>query len=687
MSALIASTTIQAANPLISNKKTYKQTLPFAEVKAEHLVPAMEAAIKAHDAEISKIVDNPAAPTFANTIEAYEASGQMLERVYAVYAILRSNMADDNFMKAATVITPMVSKHFNNISLNEELFKRVKVIYDQRGKLNLTTEQNKLLEEIYLDFLDNGATLEGKDREEYRRLSDRLSTLTLTFGQNCLKATSAYQKHITDVELLKGLPQDVLDAAHEKAAAKGLEGWIFDLSAPSYRNLLKYADNRELRHEIYVAYMQRAVGGEYDNLPIVKEIVNSRLALANLLGYPDYASYKLKRKMAKNNETVYKLVNDLKEAYYPVAKQEAAAVQGFALGLEHQNFQIEPWDWSYYSNKLKDMQYDLNDEMLRPYFELENVRKGVFGLAHTLYGLNFKENKKIQVWHKDVTAYEVFDRDGEYIGLLYTDFFPRPEKKAGAWMNDVKPQSCRNGKMERPFITLNTNFTPPTADKPSLLTYDELCTFLHEFGHCLHGLLSNVTYGALAGTNVAQDFVELPSQIMEFWASEKEFLDQFAVHYQTGEKIPMELIQKVKDANNFNVAYACVRQLGFDYLDMAYHTITEPFEGDVRDFEHQAMAPVALLPDYNDLCMSTAFTHLFNGGYAAGYYGYKWAEVLAADAFCHYTENAVFDLERAESFRSNILSKGGTEDAQELYRRFRGQDAGIESLLKVNGIK
>lgn len=677
----------QAANPLMSKFKTLHQTAPFEDVRIEHFLPAFEKGFQLENAEIAKITSNKAAPTFANTIEALEHCGEMLNRTASVFSTLLNNESNDQLMELSQKITAMYSEHSNNIVLNEALFQRIEAVYKQRESLNLTIEQKQLLENTFQSFLRSGATLKGQDREKYRELSTKLSQLTLNFGQNTLKSTNAFTKHFTDQAQLKGLPENALAIAAEKAKAKGLEGWIFDLTAPSYSAIQKYADDRALRQEFYIAYMQRATQGEYNNQPIIKEIVNTRLEIARLLGYNDYASYALERKMAKNSAGVYQLLDQLRDAYLPVAKQEVAEVQGFAIAYENNYQSLQAWDWSYYSNKLKDMKYKLNDEMLRPYFELENVKKGVFGLATNLYGLTFKKNDKIQVWHKDVDAYEVFDQDGSFLAVLYTDFFPRSGKSQGAWMSDIRSQQKINGKDQRPHITLTMNFTPATAEKPSLLTFSELTTFLHEFGHGIHGMLSDVNYASLSCTNVFRDFVELPSQIMENWACEKEFLDGFAVHYQTGEKIPMELIEKIKAADNFNAGYLCVRQLSFGYMDMAWHTLTQAFDGSAIDFENQASKCVQVLPVYPDCCMSASFGHLFSGGYAAGYYGYKWAEVLDADAYEYYTEKAVFDKERAASFRENILSKGGTEDPMVLYVRFRHQEPSIDALLRRNGIK
>ncbi|HNZ80496.1 MAG: M3 family metallopeptidase [Bacteroidales bacterium] len=678
---------LQGSNPFLGKYKTLHETAPFREVKIEHILPAYQEAIRRHDNEIQKITANKEPASFANTIEALERSGELLDKISAVYYTLLNNQTCDELMNLSQQISPLLSEHHNNIVLNDALYQRIKTVYDNRENLNLNTEQSRLLWETYMDFLDSGATLEGADREKYRELSTKLSQLSLNFGQNVLKATNAYSKVFTDKTLLSGIPEDVLSIAAEKAKAKGLEGWLFDLTAPSYGAFLKYADNRELREEMYRAYMGRGLDGEFNNQPIIRDIVNARLEMAGLFGYPDYASYVLRRRMTKNSETVYGLLDQLREAYLPLGQRELSALQGFALGYEKNFIKLEAWDWSYYSQKLKDLQFNLNDEMLKPYFKLDNVIEGVFGLATKLYGLSFKKNNKIQVWHEEVTAYEVFDKDGSFLAVLYTDFHPRASKRSGAWMSYIKAQHKIKNKDIRPHITLSTNFTPSTSEKPSLLTFDEVTTFLHEFGHALHGMLSNTTYASLSGTNVYRDFVELPSQIMENWGTKQEFLNTFAVHYQSGEQIPAKLIEKIIAADNFNVGYACLRQLSFGYLDMAWHGLQKPFDGDVRQFENQAWSSVILLPQPGEACMSTSFNHIFSGGYAAGYYGYKWAEVLDADAFEYFTENDVFDTERAASFRENILSRGGTEDPMELYLKFRGREPRIDALLKRNGIK
>jgi peptidyl-dipeptidase Dcp len=676
-----------ASNPFfVKSYNTPHETLPFDKVKAEHFIPAFEKGFKIQLQEVKKITSNQAAPTFENTIVALEVSGNLLYDVSTVFNTLTGSENTDEIMALSTKVTAMQTEHSNKISLDEKLFKRVKAVYDQRSKLSLTTEQSKLLEETYLGFVRNGAALTGTDREKYKELSMKLSSLCETFFQNSLKATNIYEKVIADSDMLKGLPEDVLASARTKAKAKGKEGWLFDLSAPTYVSLMKYADNRALREEIYRAYNTRAMSGEYDNRPVIKDIVNTRRQISVLLGYPTYADYALKRRMAESPEKVMTFLDNLTEEYLPVAKVELAAVQGFSTGYEGKYTKIEPWDWSYYSEKLKKASFDVNDEALRPYFKLENVINGVFGLATKLYGITFKENPNIPTWNKEVKAWEVFDKDGSYLAVLYTDFHPRKTKRAGAWMSDINQQYRKNGKDIRPHVSITMNFTPSTEDKPSLLTLDEVTTFMHEFGHSLHGMFSDVTYRSLSGTNVYRDFVELPSQVMENWASEKEFLDGFAVNYKTGEKIPAELIKKIKAAQNFNVAYACMRQLSFCYLDMAWHDLKTDFDGDVASFEREAWKKAIILPQPENCFMSSTFNHLFSGGYAAGYYSYKWAEVLDADAFEWFVHNKVFDTEVADSFRKNILSKGGTEHPMILYKRFRGQEPRIDALLKRDGI-
>ena len=683
----IMNTTI-AQNPFLQPYQTPHGTAPFDRIRLEHYEPAVMEGMKQQNAEIDAIVQNPEAPTFENTIEAYEASGELLERVSSVFGNLMSAETSDEMQALARKLMPLMTEHGNNISLNEALFARIKAVYDQREQLHLNSEQQQLLKDIYEGFALNGANLQGADRDTYRELSNRLSLLTLQFSENLLKATNSYQLLLTDPEQVKGLPQSALDAARESAQQKGMEGWRFTLDYPSYVPFMEYADSRELRRELYTAYASRAKGGEHDNLDVVKQIVNTRLALAQLLGYPDYVSYKLTQRMARTTEAVNQLLDQLLEAYTPAAQQEVKRVEELARKEQGKDFILMPYDWSYYAHKLKDATYQLNDEMLRPYFQLEKVIDGVFGLATRLYGITFKANPDIPVYHPEVTAYEVLDRDGSFLAVLYTDFHPREGKRSGAWMTEYKGQwHEKNGENSRPHVSLVTNFSRSTANKPALLTFDEVETLLHEFGHCLHGIFANTTYRSLSGTNVYWDFVELPSQIMENFATEKEFLHTFARHYESGELIPDELIQRIVASANFNAGYLCLRQVSFGLLDMAWYSRTTPFEGDVQAYERTAWQRAQLLPQVNEACMSTTFSHIFAGGYAGGYYSYKWAEVLDADAFSLFKQKGIFNTEVAQSFRDNILSKGGTEDPMTLYVRFRGQQPTIDALLKRNGIR
>lgn len=680
----------EKTNPFFEDYTTLHGTVPFDDIKIEHYEPAFIEGMKQHKAEIDAIVNNPEAPTFANTIEPYEKAGQLLSKASRVFSVLRSAETNDEMQELAMKMMPLLSEHSNSISLNEALFARIKAVYDQRESANLTGEQLQLLQDIYNGFARGGANLQGEQKEKYRELSQKLSLLALKFSENCLKETNAYLKVITDSTLLSGLPESAITAAKETAKEKNVEGWAFTLHAPSYIPVMTYADNRDLRKEIYMAYNTQCThDNEYNNLDVVKELANTRMEIAQLLGYKDYASYMLEDRMAQNSEAVYNLLNQLLDAYTPTAKKEFAEVQALARKEAGNNFELMPWDWSYYSNKLKNEKYQINDEMLRPYFELSNVKKGVFGLATKLYGITFKENKEIPVYHKDVTAYEVFDKDGKFLAVFYTDFHPRAGKRSGAWMTSFKDQwiDQKTGENSRPHVTIVMNFTKPTQDKPALLTFDEVETFMHEFGHALHGMFANTNYESLSGTAVYRDFVELPSQLMENFSTEKEFLHTFANHYETGELIPDELVQRIIDSSNFNAAYACLRQVSFGLLDMAWYTRTEAFEGDVKEYEHTAWQKAQVLPTVDDACMSVQFSHIFAGGYSAGYYSYKWAEVLDADAFSLFKEKGIFNQEVASSFRENILSKGGTEHPMTLYKRFRGQEPTIDALLIRNGIK
>lgn len=680
-------TTSAQENPFSKPFATPYGTAPFDLIKTEHYEPAFEKAIEVHQSEIDAIVANPQSPTFSNTIEAIEYSGEMLTRVSSVFFNLLSSESNDEMMEISQRLSPKLSQHSNNINLNEALFKRVKSVYETRHTGDLTPEQIRLTEKYYENFENSGATLSPEGKEKYRTLSMELSKSTLEFGQNSLRETNAFEWLLTDKADLARLPESLIDAAATKAKSKGKEGWLIDLSAPSYIGFMKYSSRRDLREKLFKVFSTKGVtGNEYDNQENVKKIVSLRLEIARLLGYNTYSEYVLKNRMAKNEAAVFGLLDRLAEAFGPTARQELKDVQAFASETEGKPFDLQPWDWSYYADKLKDSRFDLNDEMTRPYFELANVKKGVFGLATDLYGLHFVKNNDIQGYHPEVEAYEVFEENGDFLSVLYTDFHPRDGKRSGAWMTSFKSQYMKDGIDSRPHVSIVMNFTRPTETKPALLAFDEVKTFLHEFGHALHGMLAKSTYETLSGTSVYRDFVELPSHIMENWLIEKEYLDKFAFHYQTDEKMPAALLQKIVDASNYNTGYATLRQLSFGYLDMAWHSLEMPFDGDVRTFEQNAMARVQLLPVVPETSMSTSFSHIFSGGYAAGYYSYKWSEVMDADAFSVFKKNGIFDKETANLFRVNILEKGNTEDPMELFKRFRGQEPSVEALLRRSGI-
>lgn len=665
---------------------TPHNTAPFNEIRLEHYEPAILEGIRRENETIDHIVNNPEAPTFDNTI-AYTTPDNMLTRVTEVFFNLLSAETNDAMDELAQKMSPILTEHANNIMLNEKLFARVKQVYENHGPLD--AEEQMLLDKMYEGFIRSGVNLNAEDKEKFRAISKELSQLTLQFSQNQLKETNNFMLHLTNEEDLKGLPDSAIEAARLAAKEKNLEGWVFTLHAPSYSPFMTYADNRSLREKMYRAANTICTkDNEYNNLDIVKRIVNLRREKAQLLGYRTYADFVLKQRMAENSEQVYRLLNDLLDAYLPTAKAEVAEVVALAKKLEGDDFDFRAWDFSYYSHKLRMEKYNIDAEMLRPYLELEQVKKGVFGLATRLYGITFRENKDIPVYHPDVHAYEVFDEDGSFLAVLYTDFHPREGKRSGAWMTSYKEQwiSKEDGN-SRPHVSLTMNFTKPTEEKPALLTLGEVETFLHEFGHALHGIFANTRFESLSGTNVYWDFVELPSQIMENFAIEKDFLNTFARHYQTGEPMPDELIDRVVRSRNFNVAYACIRQVSFGLLDMAYYTLDKPFEGDVMAFEREAWKRTVLLPQEKDTCMSVQFGHIMAGGYAAGYYSYKWAEVLDADAFSLFKQHGIFSREIASRFRKEILSKGGTEHPMTLYRRFRGQDPTIDALLERNGIK
>ena len=676
---------LDTTNPLLAQWETPHATPPFSKIELAHYEPAFEAAIACQRAEIDAIVNNPAKPTFGNTIAALERSGELLGRIEGVFYNLLSADTSDEMQEIALRVQPKLTELSNDISLNPELFARVKAVYEHPGCC-LKKDDKKLLEDTYKSFARNGAALSDADKELYRQYTSELSALTLQFGQNALAATNAFALNITDPKQVAELPAFVKEGMAADAKARGEKGWTVTLQAPSYVPFVTYSSNRALKEKLWRAYNSRALGGQYDNTEIVRKIANTRLKIANLLGYKCYADYVLERRMAKDTPTVEAFLEELLAATKEHADRECRTVSDYAAKLGFEG-ELMPWDWGYYSQKYRDAEYALNDEVVKPYFQLENVKKGVFLLANKLYGLNFTPNPEIDVYHPDVTAYDVTDEKGRFMAVLYLDFFPRASKRSGAWMIEYRGTKIVDGEETRPLVSLVMNFTKPTGEKPSLLTFDEVETFLHEFGHSLHGMLAEGRYESQTGTSVYRDFVELPSQIMENWATEKEFLDLWAVHYRTGEPIPAEIVESIVAAKNFLAAYGNVRQLSFGMTDMAWHTIAEPYEGDVVAFERASMAPTQVLPAVDGTAMAPAFSHIFAGGYAAGYYGYKWAEVLEADAFSLFKEKGIFNREVSGSFRDNVLSKGGTEDPMDLYVRFRGHKPETRALIEKMGLK
>ncbi len=659
--------------------------IPFDQIKEADYEPAMLKGIEEEDQEIDRIVNNPDAPTFENTIEAMERSGQLLEKVTTVFFNLLSAETTDFLDELAQKMSPILSEHSNNIMLNEGLFKRVKAVYEDHTSdlfARLNAEQQMLLTNTYEGFVRHGALLSDEQKAQLRRISAELGVLSLQFSQNKLKDTNDFILHITDETDLEGLPNSAIDLARQTAKEQNMEGYVFTLQSPSYTPFLTYSARRELREKMYKAYNTLCThANENNNVAIVGKIVNLHREMAQLLGYDTYADYALTRRMAEKKENVYQLLNQLIEAYMPTAKEEVEAIRQLYPDLQ-------PWDFSYYANKLKEQRFNINSEMLRPYFELSNVKKGVFGLASRLYGITFSPNTAVPVYHPDVEVFDVKDKDGTFLALLYCDFHPRASKKSGAWMTSFKEQWTEpDGTNSRPQVSIVMNLSKATENKPALLTLSEVETFLHEFGHALHGIFANTTYRSLSGTNVYWDFVELPSQFMENYSIEPDFLNTFATHYETGEPIPQELIDRIIASRNFNVAYACMRQVSFGLLDMAFYTLKDAFNNDLFAFEREAWHRAQVLPEVEGTCMTTQFSHIMAGGYSAGYYSYKWAEVLDADAFSLFQEHGIFDAKTAQSFRDNILSKGGTEHPMTLYKRFRGQAPTIDALLHRNGIK
>ncbi len=687
-------------NPFFCEWNTPHATVPFDQILPEHFEPALREGTRLHKQEIESITESDETPTFHNTIVPLERSGRSIEKVYGVLQNLLSAENNDTLQDIAEKMTPEITAHFNDISLNDKLFERIRSVYDRRDSLHLNLEESKLLENNYESFVRHGANLNPEEKQRYRSLTEELSLASLRYGQNVLKETTNWELHLTDPAPLTGIPESVLEAAAYTARQAGKEGWIFTLHAPSFLPFMQYCQDRKLREKMFTVYNTRCThDNEYCNFPLVARMVNLRRELAQLLGYKDYAEYVLTQRMAENQTRVFGLLNQLLEAYRPAAFREMDAIRKLAEETDQLAVdEFRGWDFAYYSEKLKERDYQLNDEQIRPYLQLDHVIEGVFGLAGRLYGISFRKNPAIPVYHPDVETFEVFDRDGSFLAVLYTDFFPREGKRPGAWMTTYKGQwREEDGTNSRPHVSLVMNFTKPTEEKPALLTLNELETFLHEFGHALHGMFADSTYESLSGTNVYWDFVELPSQFMENYATQKAFLHTFARHFQTGELIPDELVDRIVRANNFNVAYFCLRQLSFGLLDMAWYSLTTPFAADLEPgeaqnqriiaFERAATESTRILPPLPDGCMSVQFSHIFAGGYSAGYYSYKWAEVLDADAFSLFVENGIFDAATADSFRRNILSRGGSEHPMILYKRFRGQEPTIDALLIRNGIK
>ena len=681
-------------NPLLQPFHTLHGTFPFTDIATEHIREAIMKGMEQEREEVNSICTNAEAPSFSNTIKALEASGKLLERATTLMYNLTSAATSDELDDLANEMAPLLADHSNDIMQNGPLFEKVKSVM-QNPPQDLTEEDAMLLERTFDSFVRSGANLPQTSKQKFRENSKRISQLTLKFSQNLLKETNDFQLCITDESQLSGLPTINKEAAAAEAKERGVSGWVFTLHAPSYRPLMMYADNRELRHDIYLAYNTLCTHeNEYNNFGIVKELVNLRREQAQLLGYKNYAQLTLKRRMAQNPENVMNLLHALIEQYLQPAKQEVKRIEQFAKQMEGEAFQLEPWDFSYYAQKLNKQVNDYDPNELRPYFELSQVKKGVLGLATRLYGITFKRNTSIPVFHQDVEAYEVFDKNGEYLAVIYFDFFPRSNKQSGAWMTSYQEEACHASShvdatpqnTQRPHVSVTTNFTKPNGDTPSLLTLYEVETFLHEFGHALHGIFAMTHYASLSGTSVYWDFVELPPQFMENYAIEPEFLSTFAKHYQTGEPLPASYIEKIQRSRRFNVAYACIRQVSFGLLDMAYYTLEAPFTANVLDFEHKAWQETIMLPHLSNTCMTTQFSHIMSGGYAAGYYSYKWAEVLDADAFSVFQEEGVFNSHTAQRFRDCILSKGGTSHPMKLYKNFRKQEPSIQALLRRDGI-
>lgn len=675
---------IDTANPLLAEWDTPHATPPFDKIKISDYEPAIETAIAVSRAEVDAIVNNPAKPTFQNTVVALERQGALLNRILGLFYNLREADTSDEMDAIALRIQPKLTELSNDVSLNPQLFERVKTVYEG-CRLFLSDEDEKLLEDCYKGFARSGAALSDEDKELYRKYTAELSEATLMFGQNALSATNAFAINITDESKVAELPAFVKEAMAADAKSRGEKGWTVTLKAPSYIPFMTYSSQREEKEQLYRAYNSRALGGEFDNSKIISKIAALRLQIAQLLGYETYADYVLEERMAESAANVNDFLAELREATLEYGHKDYKMINDYA---HSQGFEgdVMPWDWAYYTEKYKAEKYAINDEQVKPYLKLDNVIRGVFMVAEKLYGLQFVPNKDIAVYHPEVTAYDVMDKSGEFLAVLYLDFFPRESKRSGAWMTEFRGTKVVEGVETRPLVSLVMNFTKPTETTPSLLTFDEFNTFLHEFGHALHGMLAKGEYESLNGTNVYRDFVELPSQIMENWATEKEYLDMWAVHYLTGEPIPAELVEKIVAAKNYLAAYSNLRQLSFGLSDMAWHTLKEPFAGEIEPFEREAMASVQITPTVEGTAMAPAFTHIFSGGYAAGYYGYKWAEVLAADAFSMFKQNGIFDEKTAAAFRK-LLESGGKRHPMELYVEFRGHKPETQALVEAMGLK
>jgi peptidyl-dipeptidase Dcp len=679
-------------NPFMEPYGTPHNTVPFHKIRLEDYEEAFMEGIRRDNEEIDKIINNPDEPTFENTIAVEDQSRgphyyDLLDRVSTVFSCMMGADTNDKMEALAQKLNPILTQHANDVIFNRKLFQRIKHVYENHREL--TAEEKMLLDKEYDAFVRSGALLDDEDKDRLRKLTEEASMLALQFSQNLLKENKAFTLHITNKAQLEGLPDTAIDAAALAASERKVEGWVFTLDYPSYAPFMSYSTQRDLREQMYMARNTECThDNDENNLKICQRLVNLRREMAQLLGYETYADYVLKHRMAGNVDNVYKLLNDLIDAYKPTAVQEVKAIEAKAKQMEGEKFDLKPWDFSFYAHKLQMEKYNLDAEMLRPYFQLDKVVEGVFGLANKLYGITFKENKAIPVYHPDVKAYEVFDENGSYLAVFYADFYPRDGKRSGAWMTGFQGQYInREGENIRPHVSVVMNFTKPTPSKPALLTLSEVETFLHEFGHALHGMFANTRFESLSGTNVWWDFVEMPSQFMENYSTEKEFLRTFAFHYQTGDPIPDELIDRILKSRNFNVAYACLRQVSFGLLDMAYYTQKNEFTEDIIPFEKKAWQRAIIVEQLPNTCMTVQFSHIMAGGYAAGYYSYKWAEVLDADAFSLFKENGIFDKETARSLRENVLSKGGTENPMTLYKRFRGQEPTIDALLIRNGIK